>query len=82
MLHKMGYEYTCAECERPMRDEDIGDPQEGLCIECHRYAQPVKCLTCMWSGVVGQLIVGNQLGGMRCPKCDMDDVDFSKPDDQ
>ena len=35
MLHKMGYDYTCAECSKPCRDEDIGDFENGLCIECY-----------------------------------------------
>ena len=35
MLHKMGYDWTCAECEKPCRDEDIADKENGICQECH-----------------------------------------------
>lgn len=34
MLHKMGYDYYCADCEKPCRDEDIADHENGVCEAC------------------------------------------------
>ena len=35
MIHKMGYEHTCTGCGKSCRAEDIGDPENDLCIKCH-----------------------------------------------
>jgi DNA-directed RNA polymerase subunit RPC12/RpoP len=35
MLHKMGYEYTCAECAKPKRKEEMQGDESDQCIDCH-----------------------------------------------
>lgn len=41
MLHKMGYEYICARCDVPMREEDLNGREatchnEWVCEACYK----------------------------------------------
>lgn len=37
------------------------------------------CKICVWNGTAGDLIAGSQIGGVRCPKCNSDDVYVGEP---
>lgn len=34
MLHKLGYEYTCENCEEPKTLEDMSSHDNDWCIDC------------------------------------------------
>lgn len=40
MLHKLGYEYTCARCEKPKREEAMAAFHSNICITCEEALGP------------------------------------------
>ena len=35
MLHKMGYEFVCSECDQPVHEDEVSDNENGICETCH-----------------------------------------------